>query len=392
MARMSPPDAEAARRRRLLLTLGLGTFAGALATRVADPFVPEIAGEFGVAPGTAALLATAFSLPYAFVQPVLGPVGDAIGKRRVISAGLFVLAGMLLACALAPGFGWLVLARALAGAAGGAVMPLTLAVVGDAVPLKDRQVALSQLLMFAITGQIAGGVLAGAVGGWLGWRGVFLAVALAALGGALVLAAAMRQGVPEPASRFDAVQAIRRYRTMLASRTAQGLYVAVAIEGALVFGAFPFFAVLLAQRGIGSLAEAGLAVGAFGCGGFAYAMSARRLLAALGQGRMVRLGGLGCGAAMLGLALAPHALVFGAAAFVLGGGFYMIHSSIQTRVTELAPQARGSAVALHAFSFFCGQSLGPVLFGAAIGGVGAVPALAAAGAGLVALAWWLGRR
>ena len=70
----------------------------------------------------------------------------------------------------------------------------------------------------------------------------------------------------------------------------------------------------------------------------------------------------------------------------------MIHNSIQTRVTEVAPQARGSAVALHAFSFFSGQSLGPVLYGLGGGTIGLEVTLALAAAGIVALGLVLGRR
>ena len=41
----------------------------------------------------------------------------------------------------------------------------------------------------------------------------------------------------------------------------------------------------------------------------------------------------------------------------------MLHNSLQTKATELAPTARGSAIALHAFFFFLGQAIGPVIFG-----------------------------
>jgi MFS family permease len=58
------------------------------------------------------------------------------------------------------------------GAAAGGIMPLTLAALGDAVPIRDRQVALSRLLVFGIGGQIAGGALAGLLAPALGWRGV----------------------------------------------------------------------------------------------------------------------------------------------------------------------------------------------------------------------------
>ena len=52
-----------------------------------------------------------------------------------------------------------------------------------------------------------------------------------------------------------------------------------------------------------------------------------------------------------------------AAFTVLGFGFYTLHASIQVQATELAPAARGAAMALHSFSFFMGHASGPVLYG-----------------------------
>lgn len=388
--------------RRLILVLGIGAFAGAIATRVTDPFVAVIAGEMGVLPETAALLATAYALPYALVQPVLGPVGDAMGKRRVVAWCLFALAAALLACAAAPAIGPLFAARALAGAASGGVMPLSMALIGDAVPVKERQLAMSRFLVFAISGQVAGGALAGLMEAALGWRGVTLLCAATALAAALVVwRTPMPGGAAEAGgggggdgrgARFDPVLALRRYRAILRNRVALGLYASVCAEGILVFGTFPFFAVMLAARGQGGAAEAGIAVGAFGCGGFVYAALAPLLLARLGQARMVRLGGAVGGLALLGLAWAPTWWGFAAAALVLGVGFYMVHNSIQTRATEIAPTARASAMALHAFSFFGGQSLGPVLFGAGLSVVGAAAMFAAYALGLVVLGTLLGRR
>jgi O-antigen ligase len=64
--------------------VGVGGFAAALGTRLLDPMMPQVSAEFLTDPRTTALLATAFALPYALIQPILGPVGDALGKRRVI--------------------------------------------------------------------------------------------------------------------------------------------------------------------------------------------------------------------------------------------------------------------------------------------------------------------
>ena len=134
---MAPdPEAAAGRAtRRLILLLGLSCFAGALASRVTDPFVVSISEEFRSSPESVALLATAFAVPFVLVQPVLGPVGDALGKRRVIRAALCLLAVFTLLAPFAPDLFSLAVLRGLSGAAAGGVMPLSLATVGDAVPI-----------------------------------------------------------------------------------------------------------------------------------------------------------------------------------------------------------------------------------------------------------------
>ncbi|MFM8615405.1 MAG: MFS transporter, partial [Alphaproteobacteria bacterium] len=90
--------------------------------------------------------------------------------------------------------------------------------------------------------------------------------------------------------------------------------------------------------------------------------------------------------------LAPSLLVATLAGLGLGLGFYMIHNAIQTRATELAPQARGSAMSLHAFAFFGGQSLGPIAYGLGAMVFGLPVTLALAGAAIMVLALLLARR
>ncbi len=62
---------------------------------------------------------------------------------------------------------------------------------------------------------------------------------------------------------------------------------------------------------------------------------------------------------------------------VLGFGFFLLHNSVQTEVTELAPSARASAFSLHAFSFFMGQALGPIVYGTTFPALGATISLLA---------------
>jgi predicted MFS family arabinose efflux permease len=374
---------------RLVLTFALGGFASAFASRLADPLVAVLALDFAEDPARVALLATAFALPYALVQPVLGPVADALGKRRIIAFALAFQAVFLLASALAPTLLVLLVLRVLTGAAGGGIFPVTLALLGDRVPLAERQVAISRFLAFAIAGQMVGGAAAGLLEPVIGWRGLMV---LCGAISALAVLPLLRDAAPEPRGRLSFADSVARYRFLLTHRPALALFWAVAIEGALVFGGFPYVANELLARGLGGTREAGLTLAAFGCGGFLYAALAPLLVARLGPPRMMALGGALAGAGLAGFALAPSAPLFIGAGLLLGTGFFMLHNSLQTRVTEVAPQMRASAVALHAFHFFAGQAAGPILMGAARAGIGFTAGLLLAAAGLVLLGLVMRRR
>jgi len=68
--------------------------------------------------------------------------------------------------------------------------------------------------------------------------------------------------------------------------------------------------------------------------------------------------------------------------FIIGIGFYMIHNSLQTEATELAPGNRASAVSAHAFFFFLGQAAGPLAYAAGLLNAGAPVTLLVAAAAM----------
>jgi predicted MFS family arabinose efflux permease len=68
---------------------------------------------------------------------------------------------------------------------------------------------------------------------------------------------------------------------------------------------------------------------------------------------------------------------------VLGLGFYMLHGVIQIYASELAPMARGSAMAMHSASFFFGNAIGPVVYGWTLSAVGLTATVLPAGAILI---------
>jgi predicted MFS family arabinose efflux permease len=373
--------------RKLILILATSGFAGTFSSRAVEPMVGVIARDLHSNSQTIALLSAAFALPYAFIQPILGPIGDALGKERVMKVALALLF-LALACSFfAPDATTLFVLRIVAGAAAGGAVPLSIALIGDRVEMAQRQVALSRYLVAIIVGQLAGSSFAGLLAEMIGWRGVF-ALSTAMMAVALMATVIGFRGAA-PGGKFDMGNAIRRYRDILSNPRALALFGFVFVESIAVFGIFPYIAPLLEQRGGGGPAQAGFAIGGFAVGGLVYSAFVTWMLRRLGIGRILIGGGLFAAAALVVLGFGGDWKVDGAALLLMGLGFYMLHNTFQAQVTEVAPQARASAVALHAFSFFCGQALGVVLMGVGLRGIGltastAVAALVILAVGLAA--------
>ena len=104
-----------------------------------------------------------------------------------------------------------------------------------------------------------------------------------------------------------------------------------------------------------------------------------------GVRRMCLIGSVVAALCYAALAVSPLWWLDAVAMFCAGVAFYMLHNSLQTEATELAPSARGSAVALFACGFFAGQGFGPLVFGALLHTIGPQLALIAIAAALVVL-------
>ena len=156
-------------------------FAQALFTRAVDPVIPMIAGDLAIDVKTAALLSSAFTFPYALVQPVLGITADFFGKTRLMNLCLLVAAVAGLVSAVAASFGLLVAMRVVAGVVAGGIFPVAMALIGDLIPVERRQVSIGHLLAVALTGNLVGAALSGVIGDYFGWRGVFAILGLRSL-------------------------------------------------------------------------------------------------------------------------------------------------------------------------------------------------------------------
>lgn len=374
-----------------IVALSLAALASGVSMRLADALLPRLAAEFGTTLGQASLVITVFAVAYGLAQAGFGPLGDRFGKLRVITWACVAAAVASLLCALSPGYGALVGARLLAGATAAAVIPLAMAWIGDSVPYDRRQPVLARFLIGQITGFSLGVWAGGYTAEHLPWRTPFFGVALLFVAVAAVLVRARRRLPPPQLLRAAApggalVTVARQFRAVAAQPWARVVLVVVFCEGAVVYGPFAFIAAHLHQRfGLALSTVGGLVMG-FAAGGLVFALGARVLVARMGEAGLVRAGSWLMALALAAIAFAPAWGWALPACVVMGLGFYMMHNTLQTHATQMAPERRGTAVAAFACCFFLGQSLGVGAAGLVVDRLGTAPVLAAGAAGLLVVA------
>jgi DHA1 family inner membrane transport protein len=367
--------------------MALVVFATSLFSRSVDPIVPQIALGLNVAPATAALLSTGFTLPYALIQPLIGAVADMLSKTRLIIACMVVLGVASVSSAFATSFEMLMTLRVIAGCASGGVFPIALAVVADRVPIAQRQVAIGRVLAAALTGNLLGATASGVIGDFVGWRGVFATTGSICLLTLIIAVPALR-GMEEKAGRFDLSNLLPNYRAIFSNRLAKYCFGAVFVEAIFMFGVFPYMALMLSREGETRASIAGLVIAGFAIGGITYTFVVSKLLALFGEKRLMATGGMVIALCLVVIALrAPWQIEF-LNFIVLGFGFYMLHGCIHVYVTELAPAARGTAMSAHTAFFFFGQAMGPVVYAIFLDSIGLVPVLLF-GAVAIAITGWI---
>lgn len=414
-------DTPADARRASLLVLGAAAFMAQVDARVIDAMLQVVATDFHTVPARAAIVVSAFALPYGLFQLFYGPLGDRLGKLRVMTAclGLFSLATF--ACGFAPSLQTFAVLRFLTGVFAAAVIPMSLGYIGDTFPFETRQIALGRFMSAVMMGQIFGAMIGGVFAQYLGWRNVFFVLGsvrvivtvllareagrvaertqakpLAAqsmvvvpLGGAVLFTGMLGPSVPTVNGVLMAVGVamllyalVTQYGHLLRRRTAPIILGGVFTEGFFVFGGLAYLAASLVDRFDVAVSTAGLLLAGFGLGGLVYSAAVKRLVALIGDLGILLLGGALLGLAFVAIGVIPNWQSFVPLVIVLGMGYYTMHGTLQTRATEMAPEARGAAISLFAFAFFMGQSAGPIVLGRILQARGYGAAFATAGVGL----------
>ncbi|WP_308258075.1 Bcr/CflA family efflux MFS transporter [Pseudonocardia lacus] len=224
-------------RLRLVLILGALIALGPLTIDMYLPALPTITGELATTDSAVQLTLTGTLLGLGLGQLVIGPLSDALGRKRPLLAGtaLHVLASVL--CLVAPNIAVLGTARLLQGLGAAAGAVIAMAIVRDLYTGRPAATLLSRLIL--VMG--AAPVIAPTLGSWLlsftSWRGVFAALALYALVLMPVAAKLLPETLPVERRQAPSVRGtLRTYGRLFRDRTFVGLALVAGLTMSGMFG------------------------------------------------------------------------------------------------------------------------------------------------------------
>lgn len=358
--------------RGALASLSLSILLSSLGSSIANVGLPTLAQAFHASFPQVQGIVLAYLLAITALSVSVGWLGDRLGRRRLLLAGLalFTLASVL--CSLAPTLGLLIAARAVQGVGAAIMMALTTALVGETVPREKTGRAMGLLGTSSAVGTALGPSLGGVLISELGWRAIFLInVPL----GLLTLLLAQRY-LPVEDRAMAARVATPLFRRALFRNPVRNVglvancVVAAVLMATMVVGPFYLVRTLgLEMAVVGAVVSVGPIVAALS------GIPAGRLVDRLGAPRMTSAGlaGIAVGAGALAL-LPTRAGVVGyvVAIAIITAGYALFQAANNTAVmAESRPDQRGVMAGLLNLS----RNLG-LLSGSAV--MGAVFALGAA--------------
>ena len=172
------------------VTLALLTVAGisfALMQTLVVPALPFFQREFETSPEWTTWLVTSFLVSSSVLTPIIGKLGDAHGKKRMLVISLATFGFASLGAALAPSIGTLIVFRALQGA-GAAIFPLSFGIIRDEFPPHKVGVAIGTVSSVFGVGGGVGLVLSGVIVEHLNWHWLFLVGAVPVLASTALIA------------------------------------------------------------------------------------------------------------------------------------------------------------------------------------------------------------
>lgn len=368
-------------KKKIIPILGFAGFVAMADNWVVSPILPSIAQNLNVDIASAAIVITAYMIPFGLFQLLYGYLAERFGKRQVITFAISMFTIATALCAFAVAIPDLAAYRALTGMFAAAIMPVSLALIGDVFPVEQRQSAIGSFMGISFLGQGLSMAIGGSIAYFLNWRGVFVVYAgLAVLSSILLFTI----GKNIPSTKNKDTKALAPYINILKNPSSALIYALVTFEGVFLIGSFSFLGGFIKQVFDMNNFAIGMVMTAFGVMALVAGKKSGKIVAKIGRKKTAVIGlSFAFIADMLLVALGSSLPVVIVAVGLMGFGFMMAHSTFLTIATEFAAKGRSYATSLVAFFFMGGGGIGTAIGGKIVASTSYINLFTIYGAGLL---------
>jgi len=340
-----------------LWALLVGNFVIGTGVMVVPGTLNEISASLAISVATAGQLITAAAAVMCIGAPLLAAAVAGWDRRQLLALTLLWYAAGHALAALMPSFGALLPVRMLTVIAPAIFTPQAAACAGLLVPPEQRGRAVTFVFLGWSMASVLGLPIGALIGGHLGWRMAFAAVAL------LSVVSAASIWLTLPAGIRPAALTAAAWSHVLRSPVLMGIVAVTALQGAGQFVLFSYFGPILKQSFGADATTLSVMWALFGACGLIGNMVVSRFIDRVGAGRMVL---VTTSLIALSLLLWPTASTLAWLAVLLvpwGLGCFATNSAQQARLVGLAPALAPGSVALNSSGIYTGQAVGAALGG-----------------------------
>lgn len=350
---------------KMLLVLGLMAFLANGDNYAAAPLLLNIAKDLNLNVETAAMSVTAYMLSFGAFTLLFGPLADRYGKVRVINTAAMGTAVFSILGGFAFNLPSLIFLRAMNGAFGAGIFPVTMALVGQSFDDANRQKALGKVMGMMFLGGATATAVGGALAYFGSWRLVYIIYGVGEFVLALLMLKLLERDLPVVAK----LNYVSAYREPLSNFKFMRVVLTIFFIGFSVFGTFTYSGKLLQEITGYQVLGVGLILSLFGIGTVLGGRIAPKIKQKTGTPYFIIAGVMGF-LALYALSASRNILILSLGLFFFGVAFIFLQPTLVAAAQGILPKAKGTAMSMASFNMFVGGAVGTGINAKIIGSFG----------------------
>ena len=337
----------------LIWKLGVAGFISAADNWFISPVLPAIASGFDVSISQAGAILTAYMIPYGVMQPVYGFLSDCRGKAKILQWIVLGLALGTIGCFAANSFWVLCFWRFVTGSFAAGIIAVSLALIGDTVPISERQKYVGMFGGIVFLGQGLSAGLGGVFAKYISWRISFAFFAVAAVCTVFLL-----KKLPPGMSYSTGHNFFSEIKQVALSPKGKVIFPLSFFFGFLLLGLYSYLGAFLHEIVKLDYLQVGIVMMFFGFSCFLAGGQVGKLGQRIGQKKTVAVGGYLALLTTFLLTIFPCWEAGCLATISLGFSYTFIQSTLATIAFDVSSKSKGLPSALIGLGLFGGGGLG----------------------------------